>query len=136
MVVLEPIAQSAFKFADLGQSFLVFCHLSKCVLKAEFLRLYGTKQNAVDSLNTFDLVGNTLPTQDGTRNADTLGIANGHNLKNLSHVHTVITRRYFASDDYHSGADGCCTLSPALLDTALTRERGAGFVFGRVGDVA
>ena len=105
MVVLQPIAQSAFKFADLGQSFLVFCHLSKCVLKAEFLRLYGTKQNAVDSLNTFDLVGNTLPTQDGTRNPDTLGIANGHNLKNLSHVHTVITWRYFASDDYHSGAD-------------------------------
>jgi hypothetical protein len=91
MIVLESIAHSAFKFADLGQSFLIFCHLSKCVLKAEFLRLYGTKQNSVDSLNTFDLIGNTLSTQDGTRNPDTLGIANGHNLKKLSHVHTVIT---------------------------------------------
>jgi hypothetical protein len=96
MVVLQPIAQSAFKFADLGQSFLILCHLSKCVLKAEFLRLYWTKQNAVDSLNTLDLVGNTLSTQDGTRNPDTLRIANGHNLEKLSHVHTVITWRYFA----------------------------------------
>src|ERR1700738_3936911 len=104
MVVLQPIAQSAFKFADLGQSFLILCHLSKCVLKAEFLRLYWTKQNAVDSLNTFDLVGNTLSTQDGTRNPDTLRIANGHNLEKLSHVHTVITWRYFASADYDSGA--------------------------------
>ena len=27
-------------------------------------------------------------------------------------------------------------ISPALLGTALTRERGVGFVFGRIGDVA
>jgi hypothetical protein len=33
---------------DRNEASWSFCHLSKCVLKAEFLRPYGTKQNAVD----------------------------------------------------------------------------------------
>jgi hypothetical protein len=96
-VVLQPIAQGAFKFMHLIQSFLIFCHLGKGVLKAELLGLYGAKQDAVEGLNAFHLILNALPTQDGTGNSDPFGIANGHNLKQLRHVITVITLSDFAS---------------------------------------
>src|SRR5580700_3590442 len=81
------------------QSFLIFCHLGKGVLKAELLGLYGAKQDAVEGLNAFHLVDNALPTQDGTGDSDPFGIANGHNLKQLRHVLTVITLTNFASDN-------------------------------------
>ena len=95
-VVLQSIAQSAFKFVHLVQIFLIVRHLGKRLLKAEFLGLYGAKQNTVKGLNAFHLVHNALPTQDGTGDPDSLRIANGHNLKQLRHVLSVITLTHFA----------------------------------------